>query len=119
HRATLLVASAAPGPMPVFLGVLVPAWPPLVVLPGTTDATGARALAVPGGGGPADFWLQSLIDDPGASAGVGFSNAIRLTFLPWRRASGRAPPARVRGPRQETTPTGAYGKFAKKTSSGS
>lgn len=81
-RLSLLVASGQSAPMPVLLGTLVPGLPPLLTLPFVTSAHGAIDLPFPGGGGPLDVFAQWLIDDPGATAGVGFSNAIKITFQP-------------------------------------
>jgi hypothetical protein len=47
-----------------------------------TTAEGKVGFTVPGGAGPFDAYAQFLSEDPGATMGVGFSNALKCTFLP-------------------------------------
>ncbi len=82
NRAALLVASASQSPVSVYGGTFLPAPPLVAVVLRTTDASGRLDLSVTGGGGPLSFYAQVLTDDPGATAGVGISNALRIDFQP-------------------------------------
>ncbi len=63
-------------------GIAVPL-PVQFVVPVVTDATGQFALpGIPGGGGPLELYLQAAFLDPSQPQGFGFSNAVKLQFLP-------------------------------------
>ncbi len=63
-------------------GTLIP-FPFALQVAMTTDAEGqAHVPAVPGGNGPVSLYVQFLYADPSQFLGVGFSNAVRLDFLP-------------------------------------
>jgi hypothetical protein len=92
--ADLWLQGAAPGqvaflavgptftPTPVFGGTFVPL-PPVVVVPLVTDASGAIGLPnLTGGGGPVSTYVQYLVLDAAQPQGIGFSNALRVDFLP-------------------------------------
>lgn len=69
-------------PKPFAGGSIVP-WPPLVVGEGAADGSGQVYLpGLNGGGGPASFTVQFVYLDPSQPQGFGFSNAIRLDYLP-------------------------------------
>ncbi len=78
----LVFASLNQNPVATLGGTLVPDLGSAAVFPLATDSGGSWKIVASGGGGVLDVYAQTLIDDPGASAGVGFSNALRLTFLP-------------------------------------
>jgi hypothetical protein len=74
--------SAAFTPTPFKGGTLVPL-PLLLVLPLTTDGSGAAGLqGLPGGGGPLDVYVQAVVVDPAQPKGYGLSNALQVQFLP-------------------------------------
>ncbi|MCK6447609.1 MAG: hypothetical protein L6Q99_14550 [Planctomycetes bacterium] len=79
---SLLVVSTGAAPKPFFGGTLVPATPASALHPLKTDADGRAQFVLAGGGGPQDLWLQWLVRDPGASQGVGLSNAVKVTLAP-------------------------------------
>lgn len=82
-RAAVLFVSLTQAATPTFGGTLVPGLPVLFTVPLVTDANGdINVGAAPGGSGPLSIYTQWLFDDPGATAGVGFSNALRLDFQP-------------------------------------
>ena len=76
-----IVLGATAAPLPLFGGSLVPS-PPIVVAPIPTDGLGGLTLGISGGGGPFDLYVQIGVLDFGAPAGLAFSNASRLEFLP-------------------------------------
>lgn len=82
NRLSLLLASLSQSPVPAFGGTFVPGAPLVCVAVLNTDANGRIDLAVGGGSGPVTFYAQYLIDDPGATAGVGMSNALKIDFQP-------------------------------------
>lgn len=82
NRAALLFVSLTQGATAVYGGTLVPGVPITLVVPLVTDANGEFNAVAPGGGGVLDTYQQWLIDDPGATNGVGFSNALKVTFQP-------------------------------------
>jgi glucose/arabinose dehydrogenase len=83
NRLAILFISFTQGATPFYGATLVPGVPiPLVITLGT-DANGEIIIPnVAGGGGPVSFYSQWAIDDPGASLGVGLSNAIRVDLQP-------------------------------------
>jgi len=74
-----LVVSTSNNPTPIFGGTLVPVPPELVLALGT-DAAGTASITVPGGLGPAVLFGQWVVVDVGLREGVGFSNALQITF---------------------------------------
>ncbi|RKY22146.1 MAG: hypothetical protein DRQ55_02045 [Planctomycetota bacterium] len=63
-------------------GTLVPT-PDLLLGPLPVSGAGEVSIAaVPGGGGPADAWVQFIVLDPGASFGRAFSNGLEVPFGP-------------------------------------
>ena len=54
---------------------------PMIVGPWVADGNGNVLLPLPGGG-PGPLYMQWVLLDPGASFGLGFSNALRLDIRP-------------------------------------
>jgi glucose/arabinose dehydrogenase len=75
--AWFLSATSAPIAFP--FGTLVPG-APQVSVPFLTDATGRLQLEIPGGFPNVSLYTQWVILDAGASAGMGFSNALRIDW---------------------------------------
>ncbi len=76
-----LLAGISATPTPYKGGTLVPL--PLLLLTNvSTGPTGTLVLLIPGGGGPASLFVQGVLMDASLPGGVGFSNAVRLDFLP-------------------------------------
>ena len=48
----------------------------------TTNPAGELILVGPGGQGPVDVFLQYGLVDPGATTGIGLSNAVQVTLQP-------------------------------------
>ncbi len=65
----------------LFGGTVLPN-PTTLIGPFATNAAGGFTTPVTGGGGPFSLYAQCAILDPGATSGVGFSNALRINFLP-------------------------------------
>jgi glucose/arabinose dehydrogenase len=83
NRIAVLFVSLTQGASPFFGGTLVPGLPVLLTLSFVTNSDGDLNFGnVPGGGGPISVYTQIALDDPGATAGVGLSNALRLNYLP-------------------------------------
>jgi len=83
NRLALLFISFTQGAVPFFGGTLVPGVPiPLTITLGTNASGEIIVPNVAGGGGPVSFYSQWVIDDPGATLGVGMSNAIRVDLQP-------------------------------------
>lgn len=83
NRLALLFISFTQGAVPFFGGTLVPGVPiPLTITLGTNAQGEILVPNVAGGGGPVSFYSQWVIDDPGATLGVGMSNAIRVDLQP-------------------------------------
>jgi hypothetical protein len=92
-RPTLLFVSLTQGAAPFFGGTLVTGLPILLTVPLFTDANGEINISsVAGGGGPLSFYSQWAIDDPGATAGVGLSNGIRVDLQPLSTVAERKRP---------------------------
>jgi hypothetical protein len=69
-------------PTPLFGGMAVPV-PPSLIAGVVTDAVGAWSLpGIPGGGGPFAWYAQALYLDTSLPTVFGFSNAVRLDYLP-------------------------------------
>jgi glucose/arabinose dehydrogenase len=66
-------------PVALPFGTLVPG-DPVYAFPFTTDGHGRVQLTIPGGLGPVSLFSQWVLLDPGASAGLGFSNALRIDW---------------------------------------
>ncbi|HZL99035.1 MAG TPA: hypothetical protein VFD43_02185 [Planctomycetota bacterium] len=77
----MLAAGLVAAPTPFKGGTLVPV-PILLLVTLPTGPTGTLSATIPGGGGPVSVYVQALYLDPGLPAGFGFSNAVRLDFLP-------------------------------------
>jgi len=77
----VLFLSLAENPTPFKGGTLVTI-PFAVSVSLVTDPTGAIALPVPGGGGPATLYGQLAISDPSQPNGVAISNALEIVFGP-------------------------------------
>jgi hypothetical protein len=56
--------------------------PQLFLLVLSTDAAGGFAATLDGGLGVGDIVFQVMLQDPGATFGTGFSNALQVTFEP-------------------------------------
>lgn len=82
NRLTLIFASLTQNPVPTSGGTLVPDFASSLVLSVFTNGRGEWTLVAPGGGGVFDAYVQVLADDPTATFGVSFSNAIKMTFQP-------------------------------------
>jgi hypothetical protein len=77
-----LVAGLVGTPTPLKGGTLVPV-PFLLLAPVVAGPAGTLVLdGIPGGGGPAALFVQSVHADGSLPGGFGFSNAVRLDFLP-------------------------------------
>ncbi len=72
----------ATSPFPFFGGTVLPDPVSGTVVLFTTDASGAFEVALAGGAGPVDAFLQCGVVDPGALGGIALSNALRMTFAP-------------------------------------
>jgi glucose/arabinose dehydrogenase len=81
RAAALLCVSRSSNPTPIFGGTLLPV-PVELAATGVCGADGSLAWILPGGSGPAALHVQFLVADAGLPSGVGFSNALRLGFLP-------------------------------------
>lgn len=82
-KLAFLLASPAQAPMPFKGGTLLPSvalafsWPLFTLPDGSLPI-----LGVPGGGGPADLYVQYAVSDPAQPLGAALSNAVKLAFLP-------------------------------------
>lgn len=77
-----LIVGAAQIGLPLFAGLLGPL-PETPVGPLALDASGSLSLpALAGGQGPLSLFVQALFPAPALPQGVGFSNTLRLDFLP-------------------------------------
>ncbi len=78
----VLAAGTTFNPSPWRGGLLVPT-PATLVLATSTDASGrVRLTGIPGGNGPFSAYAQYAYLDLSQPLGVGFSNAVRIDFLP-------------------------------------
>jgi hypothetical protein len=81
-QTAFFAAGAASNPTPLLGGMLVPL--PLVAL--LVEPTGAwGSVTIPGivgGGGPSSLYVQCVYTQPALAQGFGFSNAVRIDFLP-------------------------------------
>lgn len=78
----LLVASLVNTPTPLVGGTLVPV-PVMLVLPLVAGPAGTAVLGgIPGGIGPLSLYAQCVHADALLPGGWGFSNAVRIDFLP-------------------------------------
>jgi hypothetical protein len=69
------------GAVPFKGGTLVPV-PVLLAVPLVADGTGALALPLHGGGGPATAYVQAIVPDGAQPAGFALSNALQVELLP-------------------------------------
>lgn len=77
-----LVIGSSNTPTPFKGGTLVPV-PVLDAIAVNTDGAGNFAITgIPGGGGPATFYVQFVIVDGGQTLGFGLSNAVQVDYLP-------------------------------------
>lgn len=77
----LIVASTL-APTPIFSGMAI-SNTPVLLLPFVTDGLGQWGIPnIPGGGGPLNFFLQAAQLDNSLPFGLGFTNGVRLIFLP-------------------------------------
>ncbi len=82
HRAGFLVVSPWSNPTSLYGGTLVPTFNSLV-LPIVTDANGSYTLkGIPGGLGLVSLYTQVVVENPFQHLGLGFSNAVRIDFMP-------------------------------------
>lgn len=79
NRPVLLVVALSATPTPFYGDTLVPV-PIAGVFTLSTNTLGELVLPLPSGLGPLDAYVQAAIDDPGASLGVGLSNALKLSW---------------------------------------
>ena len=80
-QAFLLVATAL-APLPVFSGTAINS-NPIRLLPFITDGVGEWGIPnIPGGGGVQIFYLQAAQLSSTLPSGLGFTNGVRLIFLP-------------------------------------
>lgn len=77
----LLTAGLVAAPTPFKGGTLVPV-PVLLLQTLPTGPTGTLSTNIPGGGGPVSVYVQAVYFDAALPVGFGFSNAVRLDFLP-------------------------------------
>jgi len=75
-----LALSLSASEQPFKGGILVPAGQ-LVIVPFTTDGTGAVSFSVPGGLGDFHVFAQFAVADPAAAAGLALSNALDVHFM--------------------------------------
>jgi hypothetical protein len=77
-----LLAGLVDAPTPLKGGVLVPV-PVLLTVPVVAGPAGTLIVpGLPGGGGPASLFVQAAHADASQPGGWGFSNAVRIDFLP-------------------------------------
>jgi|GEM_PF-1766190 len=77
-----LLAGLVEAPTPFKGGTLVP-MPYLVTLPVFAGPAGTLILGgIPGGGGPLEVFVQAVHEDAALPGGWGFSNAVRMDYLP-------------------------------------
>jgi len=69
-------------PLSLFGGTLVAAPPALVVTMFTGSDGTATLTNIPGGGGPATLYLQSVVANVSGPGSLGLSNALQVEFLP-------------------------------------
>ncbi len=81
NSTAFLFAGLTFAPMPVKGGVLVPL-PPQLLIAQPLGPSGSISTLVPGGNGPLSVYVQYAYLDAGQVAGYGFSNALRVDFLP-------------------------------------
>jgi glucose/arabinose dehydrogenase len=77
----VLCLSTFNNPTPLLGGILVPVPIELAAVL-VCDANGSLSFNTFGGGGPATIYGQFLVVDLGLPEGVGFSNALKIDFLP-------------------------------------
>ena len=77
---TLLFLSLSSSPTPFKGGMLVPV-PPAAAIPIPTSASGAISIAFPAPALPFTLYAQYALIDPGATLGVGLSNAVSISNL--------------------------------------
>jgi hypothetical protein len=80
--ACAIFVSLSSGALPLLGGTLVPGLPATLIQFANTGPQGFLAFPFAGGGGPFDAYIQFLIDDPGATQNVAFSNAVKAIFQP-------------------------------------
>ncbi len=77
-----LIAATSLSPIPVFNGTAING-SPFLLLPFVTDGLGEWGIpAIPGGGGVQIFYLQAAQLASSLPFGLGFTNGVRLIFLP-------------------------------------
>ena len=77
-----MVVGLMNNPTPFGGGTLVPI-PILLLVPMTTDSDGEVSIpGIPGGGGPATFYIQVVYRDATLPLGFGISNALEVEILP-------------------------------------
>ena len=81
-EASAIFVSLTLSPIPLLGGMLAPGLPATLIQFVNTGPTGELSFPFAGGGGPFDAYIQFLINDPGATQGVSFSNAIKAVFQP-------------------------------------
>jgi hypothetical protein len=74
-----LLLSATLQPLVLPIGTIAPG-APLFSVPFVTTAEGRVQLTLPGGLGPITLYMQWALLDPGATAGLGLSNALSITW---------------------------------------
>lgn len=74
---TFAIAGTQLNPTPFKGGTLAPL-PPLLIAGLSTDSNGAISGPIAAGQGPLTIYVQFIFDDPGATQGVGLSNAIQI-----------------------------------------
>ncbi len=79
NRPVLLVVSLSSTPTPFYGDILVPV-PIAGIFTLSTNSLGELVLPLAAGFGPLDVYTQAAIDDPGATFGVGLSNALKVTW---------------------------------------
>lgn len=82
NRPGLLFASLASNPTPIAGGILVPQLSGLMI-PFVTDSQGRMEIkGIPGGLGLLSLYAQAVVVNPNQPQGYGFTNAVRIDFLP-------------------------------------
>lgn len=77
----LLSTSMAPTALPLLNATMIQ-WPPTSISQLDLGANGMFEITLPGGGGPATFYVQYAMSDPRQPTGWAVSNGLRLEFLP-------------------------------------
>jgi glucose/arabinose dehydrogenase len=78
----LFLLSFDQNPVSKFGGTILPDFMTGFIIELSTSSKGNIFIPFDGGGGPVDVYAQYLIQDPGATQGVAFSNAVKVMIDP-------------------------------------